>query len=98
MEKKLVLIDTISTHRIRYAVEIEATDNDKAIEYALDNWILEQENVDFKEFSQKHMGSMDISSRVISREEYLKVFDQDNDYMKDFTNDVKFNFINRIKD
>jgi hypothetical protein len=89
MTKKLVLVDCISQHLVRYVVEVE--DN---IDYALDTVVLEQSNVEFPEFSQKHLGETIVSHREISKEEYLKLFDQDNDYLSSLSDDRKLKFIN----
>jgi len=89
MTKKLVLVDCISQHLVRYVVEVE--DN---IDYALDTVVVEQSNVGFQEFSQKHLGETIVSHREISKEEYLKLFDQDNDYLSSLSDDQKLKFIN----
>jgi len=46
--------------------------------------------------SQEHLGEIPISNREITREEYLNIFNKDNDYLKSWTDDQKFNLINRI--
>jgi hypothetical protein len=46
--------------------------------------------------SQEHMGEFTISHREITEEEYLKIFDEDNDYLKDWTDEQKKQFIHRI--
>jgi hypothetical protein len=89
--KKLVLVDCISQHRIRYVVEVE---ND--IDHALDEVVANEYNADFKEFSQEHLGQVIISHREITEEEYLKIYDQDNDYLQSWTPEQKLNFINKI--
>lgn len=89
--KKLVLVDTISQHRIRYVVEVEGD-----IDHAFDEVVTNEYNADFKEFSQEHLGQVIVSHREITEEEYLKIYDQDNDYLKSWTPEQKLNFINKI--
>lgn len=89
--KKLVLVDTISQHRIRYVVEVEDD-----IDHALDEVVMNDYNSEFKEFSQEHLGQVIVSHRDITEEEYLNIFDQDNDYLKSWTPEQKLNFINKI--
>ena len=90
--KKLVMVDCISQFRIRFAVEVE--DN---IDHALDEVHMREGDIDnFHEFSQEHLGLMTISHREINKEEYLKMFDKDNDYLKSWTEDQKLRFINSI--
>ena len=89
--KKLVLVDTISQHRIRYVVEVEDDIKD-----ALDEVVMKGDNTGFHEFSQEHLGQMTISHREISKEEYLSLFDKDNDYLESWTEEEKLKFINKI--
>lgn len=89
--KKLVMVECISSFRNRYVIEVE--DN---IDHAVDEVIVREGDEGFSEFSQEYMGMMIISHREISREEYIKVFDKDNDYLKSWTDEQKFGFINKI--
>ena len=97
-QKQLVLVETISMHRLRYAIEVEADSEEKAYEYALDTWVLDHNKEEgFHELSQKHMGDIDISTRIITEEEYIKIFNQDNDYLSEISVNRKLGFINRTK-
>ena len=89
--KKLVLVDTISQHRIRFVVEVEDD-----IDHALDQVVCEGGNPDFEEFSQEHLGQVIVSHREITKEEYLEIFNKDNDYLSQGADDDKFKFVNRI--
>lgn len=86
--KKLVLVDVISQFRIRYVVEVE--DN---IEDALDQVVFYD---DLEELSQLHLGHQIFSHREITTDEYFKIFDQDNDYLKSWSPEQKLKFINKI--
>ena len=81
IETEWVLVDTVSQFRQRYVVEVPKGKS----EYALDSVTME----DVKEFSQKHLGETIVSHRVISEKDALDLFDEDNDYLKDFTDDKK---------
>lgn len=76
-----VLVETVSQFRQRYVVEVPAGQAD----YALDSVTME----DVKEFSQKHLGETIVSHRVISEKDALDLFDEDNDYLKDWNDDKK---------
>lgn len=89
--KKLVMVDYISQHHVRYVVEVE--DN---IDHALDEVLCRQGDTDFHEFSQKWLGETYISHREISKEEYLKIFNIDNDYLQSWNEEQKLQFINKI--
>lgn len=86
--KKLVLVDVISQFRIRYVVEVEDD-----INHALDEVVC---NDNLEEFSQEHLGHVIFSHREITNEEYFKIFDTDNDYLKSWTPEQKIQFINKI--
>lgn len=94
MEKKLYLVETVSLFRHRYVVEA------KEESHACDEVVM---NVgggytdEFQEFSQHHIDEIISSSREISIDEYLKLFDKDNDYLKNWSIEQKTRFINVIK-
>ena len=80
------LVETISMHRIRYVVECKSADDAK-------------ETVTFneaEEFSQLHIDEMITSTREIDDVEYLRVFDEDNDYLKSWSEDQKFKYVHKV--
>ena len=81
MEKQLVLVDTVSIFRMRYLVEVPAG----RAEYALGPVAMNEAT----EFSQEHIGENIVSHRVVSEDEALQIFDQDNDYCKDWAREYK---------
>lgn len=81
METELVMVEAISQFRQRYVVEVP---KGKA-EWALDTVTMEEAG----EFSQKHLGEVITSHRVVSREEVLAICDVDNDYCKSWSDDKK---------
>jgi hypothetical protein len=91
--KKLVMVDCLSQFRIRYVVEVEDD-----IDHALDEILMQSDNLDFHEFSQDHLlpSPIFLSHREISKEDYLRMFDEDNDYLKSWSDDQKLRFINKI--
>jgi hypothetical protein len=82
------LVETISIFRIRHVVEANEAShaNDEVL----------MRGVDFPEFSQKHIDELITSTREITDEEYLKLFDEDNDYLKDWEESSKFKFVSKI--
>lgn len=86
------MVDVLHQFRIRYVVEVE--DN---IDDALDEVTIREADTSFAEFSQKSLEpSIILSHREITEEEYLKIFDEDNDYLKGWNKENKLNFINKI--
>ena len=81
---KIVMVDTVLTYRMRYAVEIPAA---APVEQALRK-VCESSAA---EFSQEYLGEQISSYRRVSKEEFLEQFDADNDYLAAWTNEQKFN-------
>jgi hypothetical protein len=87
MTKKLVLVDCLSQFRIRYAIEVE-DDIDRALDIVNDQKV--------EEMSQEYLGEMTTSYREITEEEYLHIFDKDNDYLRSWSDEQKKKLIYRI--
>lgn len=83
------LVETISMFRLRYV--IEAQDETHACDEVTMN-----NDGNLSEFSQLHLDEIISSSREISDEEYLALFDRDNDYLAGWTDEQKFSFVNEI--
>jgi hypothetical protein len=87
-ETELVLVETISMFRMRYVVEVPVGKS----EWALDTVTCQEAG----EVSQKHLDEVISSHRVLTEDEYMKLFDIDNDYLKGFTPERKRDFITVI--
>ena len=87
---KLFLVETVSIYRMRYVIETENAD------HAADEVVMNSGNL--SEFSQKHLDEIISSTREIDEAEYLKLFNVDNDYLMNWSENQKFKFINRIED
>jgi hypothetical protein len=90
---KIVLVETISTFRHVYAIELE--DNEPN-EYALDDVTMVgagSEDFELEEFSQEHISEDIFSHRVVSEDEYIRLFDEMNDYLKEWPTDQKKKFL-----
>jgi len=88
---KLYLVETISMFRMRYVVEC-----DEEV-HALDTVTMHTTGgEELKEFSQQHLDEVISSSREISRIEYLDLFDKDNEYLKDWNESQKLQYVNTV--
>lgn len=89
---KIVLVETVSTFRHIYAVELI---DDVPAEYALDDVVNHACGGESKleEFAQQHVAEDIFSHRVVSEEEYLKMFDEMNPYFIEWSDDQKKKFI-----
>ena len=80
------LVETISMHRIRYVVERESA-------AAANDTVTMNEA---EEFSQLHIDEMITSTRIIDDAEYLRLFDEDNDYLKAWSEAEKFKYVHKV--
>ena len=85
---KIVLVETVSMFRHVYAVELN---DDEPNEYALDDVTMQEKGLDG--FAQEHISEDIFSHRVITEEEYIKLFDELNDYLKSWPPEQKKSFI-----
>ncbi|CAB4130247.1 hypothetical protein UFOVP116_343 [uncultured Caudovirales phage] len=72
-QTELVLVDAVSTFRIRYLVEVPVGKSD----WALDTVVMGEA----VEFSQKYLDEQIVSHRVITESEAIMEFNRDNDYL-----------------
>lgn len=82
-ENELVLVECVSTFRMRYLVEVPKGKS----EWALDTVTMNEA----KEFSQEHIGEQIISHRVVTKDEAIAISDIDNHYCKAWTEEQKIN-------
>lgn len=91
MEKKLYLVEVMSTFRMRYVVEAREET------HALDEVVCCEQDTDFKEFSQEHIGTHIFSSRELSATDYMELFEKDNSYLSKWSDKDKMKLINVIE-
>lgn len=84
------LVETISMFRMRYVIEANTADDAK------DEVTMNNDSGVLREFSQYHLDEVITSAREIGREEYLRMFNEDNDYLQDWDEDQKLSFVNVI--
>jgi hypothetical protein len=65
--------------------------------HATDEVVMEMGNSDFQEFSQKHIDEVIVSTREISEDEYITLFNKDNDYLISWEDSSKMDFINKVE-
>lgn len=83
------VVDTISMFRIRYVVEAEC------VEHANDEVTMNCDGA-LQEFSQLYLAETISSTREINNEQYLELFDKDNDYLQSWDSDKKLSWVNKI--
>lgn len=81
METELVLVETVSTFRMRFVVEVPKGKSEWALDTVVSNEAVE--------FSQEYLGEQIVSHRVVSKEEVLRICDIDNSYCKSWSDDKK---------
>ena len=89
---KIVLVETVSTFRHVYAVRLP---DEEPNEYAVDDVVWNTDLIDspLSEVTQKHISEDIFSHRVITEDEYLELFDRENDYLKEWPREKKLEFI-----
>lgn len=83
------LVETVSIFRMRYVVEAENA------EHAKDEVTMNNDG-NLHEFSQLHLDEIISSTREIDRDEYLRQFDEDNDYLQEWDDERKLAWVNVI--
>jgi hypothetical protein len=82
------LVETVSMFRMRYVIECESA------EHAMDVVTMREME---DEFSQEHLDEVIVSARELkTKEEYLELFDVDNDYCKSWTEELKLKRIHKV--
>jgi hypothetical protein len=76
-----VLVETVSLFRQRYMVEVPIGKSS----WALDDVVMNEA----KEFSQKHLDETIVSHRVVTKEEAMKLCNDDNDYARVWNDEKK---------
>lgn len=89
-EKEYMLVEEISTFRNRYLIPKEDLSGVGYIE--AEDYVLSGE---VEQFSQKHLGSLISELEILTEEEALKLFDKDNDYLKEWSKEQKINYLKR---
>jgi hypothetical protein len=92
-ETKIVLVESISMFRMRYAVEVPVDHP----EYAGDT-VVTGKDIDgneIAELSQLHLDEVISSMRTVTKEEYIKVFREDNPYINSWTDEKIMEYVNK---
>jgi hypothetical protein len=85
MKTEMVLVECVSTFRMRYVVEVPIGKK----EWAMDTVVMNEA----EEFSQEHLGEQIVSHRVIDETEYLRIFNEDNAYLSKWSDEEKMKFV-----
>ena len=81
------LVETIDMFRMRYVIECESA------EHAKDVVTMKEA----EEFSQLHLDETISYARVIDDAEYLRMFDEDNDYLKGWSEEQNFSYTHKVE-
>jgi len=97
MSNDYVVVTTISQFRHRYVMhkdDLQKLNPDipvNPIEWACDTVTSEEA----EEFSQYWLGETIIDTTTMTKDEMLELFDQDNDYLKDWTHEYKIEWVRK---
>lgn len=87
--KKMILVEAVSMFRMRYVIEAENA------EHACDEVVCNHDGK-LNEFSQLHLDEIITSTRELTKEEYLRLWNEDNDYLSGWTDEQKLDYIHKI--
>jgi hypothetical protein len=98
-QPEYVVVTTISTFRERYVIpmdELQKLNPDQPVDpsWALDCVTCQE----IKEFSQRHVGEQIIDAQVVKEKEILQFFDADNDYLAEWSEEQKLEWIRDWKE
>lgn len=80
------LVETISYFRHRYVIECDSA------EHAKDTVTMNEA----EEMSQLHIDESITSCSIIDDTAYLRIFNEDNDYLRDWSDEEKFKFVHKV--
>ena len=86
-EKKIFIVETISQHRLLYAIKAETREE-------AESFVLNASAEEIKEMGQNHVGESVFCSYDVNEEGYIETFDDINDYLKEWSTDQKLKYIN----
>lgn len=95
---KYAVVTTVSQFRIRYVIpmdELQKLNSEAPVELQWAEDCVTCEDV--KDFSQKHLGETIIDTVEMNEEEVLELFDTDNDYLKEWQEYKKIEWIRAWK-
>jgi hypothetical protein len=97
--KKYVVVTTISSHRMRYVMNVEdLQDLNPCMNIAghEEEWASDTVTCqEVEEFSQDWLGEQIIDTSIVDEEEMLKLFDKDNDYLNGWDRDYKVQWVRK---
>jgi len=82
---RIYIFETVSSFSMKYA--IEADSEEKAFEIYKQN--------EYNDFAQTHLGEVIVDIIPVTEDEYIKLFDQDSEYLKNWSDDAKLNLVKR---
>jgi hypothetical protein len=89
---KYILVETITQYRMRYVVEVPLDHNEREVPCSAEQWA--QDTVvseEASEFSQLWLGETIVSAHEITQDKIITMCDEDNPYIKSWTNEQKIN-------
>lgn len=96
-QRKYVMVTTISSFRIRYAIPVdEITDSDGTVNplWANDSVVMNEA----KEFSQVHIGEAIADNTVLGETKVLRMFDDENPHLKGWDRNQKLDKLRNWKE
>lgn len=98
-QPEYVVVTTISTFRERYVIPVDELQKLNPDDPVDPSWALDEVTMqNVKEFSQRHVGEQIIDAQVVKEKEILQFFDADNDYLAEWSEEQKLEWIRDWKE
>ena len=88
-ENNYAVFTVVSQFRMRYVVKMEDNDTLGNLADLVTCQVLD-------EFSQEHLGEVIVDSVCLSEESVLELFNKDNDYLKNWSDEYKLKWIDKL--
>ena len=95
--KRYAVVTAVSSHRMRFVVPLDQLqamnpDQEVSAEWLADSVVMNE----VEEFSQDHIGEQIIDIHVVNEDQMLQIFDNDNDYLKNWTREYKIEWVRKL--
>jgi hypothetical protein len=98
-QPEYVVVTCISSFRQRYVIPLAELQKMNPDETVNPSWALDAvTSKEVKEFSQRHVGEQIIDAQVVREKEVLQFFDADNEYLVNWSEEYKLEWIKHWKE
>ena len=90
MNSKIFVVETVSIFKHTYYISAEEAS------HAEDEVVCRLDDATFTEGSQKHITETIVDTKTLTEDQFIELFDRENDYLKSWSKEQKLNMINVV--